>query len=177
MKHKGHKKKSGRRNAVAAAPARGGGRARARSSRNEAALKTAGVAIAGGAAGALGAGIAVGAGIKPQTAAIATLVGGAVGAYALKGSAKVAAMGAACAASGQLALSWHLKRQAEREAKRAEEKARAEQQAKADEARAPATVGVGPPPASGAKRNGYDDDGSDDPRNAGVVDEYVYVDE
>jgi hypothetical protein len=177
MKHKRHKrhKAKGHRNASAALAPRRGGTARGQNTRRETALKTAGVAIAGGAAGALGAGIAVGAGIKPETAAIATLVGGAVGAYALKGSAKVAAMGAACAASGQLALSWHLKRQAERDAKNAEEKARVEQ-ARADETRRLATAPAAPA-APGAKRNGYDDDGSGDARNAGVVDEYVYVDE
>jgi hypothetical protein len=99
--------------------ASGGSRARSalRQASQSKALTTTAVAVGGGALGALAAGIAVGSGIQPQTAAMVTLAGGALGAYALKGNARAAAVGAACAASGQLALAWQVQRQAAKSAK------------------------------------------------------------
>ena len=175
MKKRKHVKKRAHRNAGSISAAGRGGGGGQRNKKNNSAMKNMGVAIAGGALGALAAGIAVGAGVKPQTAAVATLASGAVGAYALKGPAKVAAIGAACAASGQLALAWQVKRQAESALK-------AEEQRKADELRKQSALPAAPPTAAlpaaapTPKRNGYvDDDGSTDPRNAGQVEEYAFV--
>jgi hypothetical protein len=160
------------------APARsrggGGGGGGGRGGNNNA-LKTIAAAAGGGALGAIAAGIAVGAGVKPNTAAIATLAGGAIGAYALKGNAKVAALGAACAASGQLALAWQVKRQAEVSA-REEEKKRVALPAPSAAPALPAAPAPTATPAA-PKRNGYEDDGSDDYRNAGEVEDYGGDDE
>jgi hypothetical protein len=115
----------------------------------------------------------VGAGVKPQTAALVTLGAGALGAYALKGPAKVAAMGAAALAGGQIALAWQVKRQAEQAAKKKEEeeKKQAEQVQGAQVAQAP-----GPEVPKRNAADGFDDDehdGYDDVRNAGEVEEYA----
>jgi hypothetical protein len=169
-KHKQHKQK--RRNASSGVPTPP--RPRGAGSRGKAnnGLKAVGIAMAGGALGALAAGIAVGAGVKPQTAAIATLAGGAVGAYALRGNAKAAAIGAACAASGQLALAWQVKRQAEAAIK-ADEKRKESLVAQNAPAQPPALPAA---PPAGPKRNGYEDeDGSDDLRNAGEIDDYSVI--
>jgi hypothetical protein len=145
----GRRHPHGRRNA--------GGRSKASN-----AARNMAIAVGGGALGALAAGVAVGAGVNPRTAAIATLAGGAVGAYALRGNAKVAAIGAACAASGQLALAWQVKRQAEADAKKAEE-AKQKQLAAVPAPQLPAAP----------KRNAADfEDDFDDPRNAGYVDDF-----
>jgi hypothetical protein len=161
-----HKKK--RRNAGSGAAALGRrhphGRRNASGGRSKAtnAARNMAIAVGGGALGALAAGVAVGAGVNPRTAAIATLAGGALGAYALKGNAKVAAIGAACAASGQLALAWQVKRQATADAKKAEE-AKQKQLAAAPAPQLPAAP----------KRNAADfDDDFEDPRNAGYVDDF-----
>jgi hypothetical protein len=77
-------------------------------------LQTAALAVGGGALGALAAGVAVGAGVKPKTAAAVTLAGGAAGAYFLRGTPRVVALGAACAAGGQLALAYEIQRRAEK---------------------------------------------------------------
>jgi hypothetical protein len=133
------------------------------------ALKALASSVTGGFVGSLLAGAAVGAGVRPQTAALVTLVGGSAAAVGFKGNLRAAAQGAASAASGQLALGWQV-RQA---ALKAEEKKKAE--ALAAQNAAPALPAA---PAAGAKRNGYeDDDGSDDYRNAGEVEDYAQDDE
>jgi hypothetical protein len=159
-------------------------------------LKTAAAAAVGGAMGALGAGIAVSAGVKPSTAAIATLAIGGVGAYALKGNARTAMIGATAMGAGQLALGYYIQRKAAQDARSSEEVPKPEgviDTTAASAAALPVAKNSAPtpttaalpgasstgaatsPPAEMPRRQGYDDgdgDDYDDPRNVGVLPEY-----
>ena len=70
------------------------------------------------------------------------------------------------------ALAWTVKRQADAKKKADEKKAADEKPA----AMQPAQSALPAPAGAAPKRNGYDDDGSEDPRNAGVVEDYAYDD-
>ena len=73
---------------------------------NNAALKGAMAALAGGAAGALVGGLLVRAGVSPKVAAVGCTVAGVVGTVTLKGTPRMAAAGSAATGAGQMALAW-----------------------------------------------------------------------
>ena len=107
-KHKPHHHKPKRRNAgPVAAPAR-----RRRLQRAPAPdFTTTFASVAGGGGGAVLGGILANQEImSPETIGLAMTVGGAIGAYTLDGSARVAANGIAAAGAGQLALALMQKR-------------------------------------------------------------------
>lgn len=108
MKHKSKHQKPKRRNAgPAAAPAR-----RRRFARAPAPdFSTTLASVAGGGGGAVLGGILANQEImSPETIGLAMTVGGAIGAYTLDGSARIAANGIAAAGAGQLALALLQKR-------------------------------------------------------------------
>lgn len=75
-------------------------------SRSGAGWKTALAFVAGGAGGALAGGLAVKAGVSPKTAAVGVTLLSGVGAFALAGTMRTVAGGAAAAGAGQIALAW-----------------------------------------------------------------------
>lgn len=86
-------------------------------SRSGAGWKTTLAFVAGGAGGALAGGLAVKAGVSPKTAAVGVTLLGGVGAFALSGTVRTMAGGAAAAGAGQIALAWlahHQQKQGEK---------------------------------------------------------------